>query len=381
MTYTRIMKAPENSFFLLGMRGVGKSTWVKKTLPSARRFDFLDEQLYQDLLVEPGLFAKQLQTLELGSWVILDEIQRLPQLLNEVHRAIEEQGLLFALVGSSARKLRRSGTNLLGGRALQRFMYPLTPFELGSDFSLDHVLTFGTIPLIVTAPSPHEQLAAYTQIYLRQEIQAEALVRNLPGFARFLPVAALFHGQVLNVQGLGRDAGLSRPTTESYISILEDTLLAFRLPAFEGKLRVKERKSPKFYFCDPGIVRAAKKQLGPIAIEERGPLLEGFIIQLLITSREYGILDFDDIYYWTVGKTGPEVDIILRRGRSYTAIEIKSCRRLRKEYFSGLHAVSDLKGLDRRLLIYEGERKFVEDRTIEVLPLPDFLSEMEDGKV
>jgi predicted AAA+ superfamily ATPase len=166
-----------------------------------------------------------------GQWIWVDEIQRLPNLLNEVHRFIEDRRQRFILTGSSARKLRRTGVNLLAGRALTQTMYPLLPAELGRDFDLDAVLRFGSLAIVWDADSKREVLEAYVQTYLKEEIQAEALARNVAGFSRFLPVAALFHGQALNASALARDAGVFRMTVSGYLDILEDTLLAFRLPA------------------------------------------------------------------------------------------------------------------------------------------------------
>lgn len=273
--YSRLLLPPKASFFLLGLRGSGKSTWSRAHFHDAPRVELLDEALYHELLLHPAAFREIVANAKSGGWVVVDEVQRLPSLLNEVHKSIEERKIKFVLLGSSARKLRKSGVNLLGGRALQRFMHPLLPWELGSDFDLEKIMSIGSIPLIWTSADPIEQLKSYVQLYLKEEIQAEAIVRNLPGFARFLPVAALFHGQVLNVDSLARDAGVARTTVQGYLGILEDTLLAFRLPAFEGRLRVKEKRHPKLYWVDPGIVRAAKRQFGQVAAEERGSLFEG----------------------------------------------------------------------------------------------------------
>ncbi len=245
--YPRGLKPPRESFFLFGVRGVGKSTWARHQFPKAPRIDLLDEGVFQSHLRSPELFGQELRRLPRGSWVVVDEIQRLPSLLNEVHRAIEEFGLRFVLLGSSARKLKASGTNLLAGRALRRELHPLQPDEMGADFNLAEVLRYGSVPIIWRAPHKPDRLDAYAQLYLREEIQAEAVVRNLPGFARFLPIAALFHGQVINTAGLSRDAGVARTTVNGYVEILEDTYLVTRLPAYEAKLRVKERKHPKLY--------------------------------------------------------------------------------------------------------------------------------------
>ena len=284
-TYRRLLEAPAQSFFLFGMRGVGKSTWARAALPDAVYVDLLDERLHLDLLADPGLFHQSVADQPPGTWVVVDEVQRLPGLLNEVHRCIATLGLRFALLGSSARKLRAAGTNLLAGRALRRAMFPLTAAELGADFDLDRVLRHGSIPLVWTSDAPDAVLEAYAQLYLREEIRAEALVRNLPGFVRFLPVAALFNGQVINVAGIARDAGVARTTVQGYLDILEDTLLVYRLPACEARARVRERRLPKLYWIDPGVVRATKRQLGTLSAEERGPLFESWVLTTLRGPR------------------------------------------------------------------------------------------------
>ena len=304
---------------------------------------------------------------------MVDEIQRLPHLLNEVHRFIEERRLRFVLCGSSARKLKREGTNLLAGRAVRRALHPFVPAELGPDWALADALAFGTLPIIWQAPSRQEALTAYVQLYLREEIQAEALVRNLPGFARFLPIAALFHGQTLNVASLARDAEVSRMTVNGYIEVIEDTLLAFRLPAFEGRMRVRERRHPKLYWVDAGIVRALKRQLGPLAAEERGPLFEGWVANLLRIHNDYQGL-FDDWYYWAPADAArTEVDFLLRRGHDWLAIEAKSGTGAGPDELRGLRAIEGLTGLRRRLLVYRGERRLTTADGIEVWPVAALL--------
>ena len=370
---SRITRAPKGSFFLFGARGVGKSTWTRATFPAARRFDLLDEGLHQSLLADPALFGAELRTLEPGSLVIVDEVQRIPSLLNEVHRAIEELGLRFALLGSSARKLKTAGTNLLAGRALWQTMFPFVPEELAATFDLESTLRFGSIPLVVASEEPAETLDAYVQLYLREEIRGEALVRNLPGFVRFLPIAALAHGQVINVAGIARDTGTARATVQGYLEILEDTLLAWRLPAFESRLRVRERKHPKLYWLDPGLVRATKKRHGPLAAEERGALFEGFVHMLL---RAYGEIHplFDEISYWAPAEArSVEVDFVLQREGEHLALEVKSGTRFAPSELAGLRAIADLPKLTRRVLIYNGERALRTPDGIEVWPLARFL--------
>lgn len=377
----RINKPPEESFFLFGLRGVGKSTLVRKEFAEAQRFDLLDEGLYQQLLVDPAQFAGELRRLDPGSWAVVDEIQRLPGLLNEVHRSIEERGLRFALLGSSARKLRAAGVNLLGGRALWREMFPLTPEELGDDFDLDHALEIGSLPLVLASASPPETLRSYVQLYLREEIKGEALVRNLPGFARFLPVAGLFHGQILNVAGMARDAGVARTTVEGYLGVLEDTLLARRLPAYEARLRVRERKHPKLYWVDSGVARAARGAHGPVAAEEAGHLLEGWVHTLLRTyMAERGLAD--EIAYWSpVGSKRLEVDFLLRRGDELCALEVKNARRTNSQDLSGLRAIGELPQIRRRVLIHRGERPTRTEDGIDVWPVGTFLEALQADRL
>lgn len=379
--FTRILPIPKTSFFLLGMRGSGKSTWVRTLNLSPYVVDLLREDLYQNILANPEIFSASLAKLKPGAWVFVDEVQRIPSLLNEVHRFIEEKQLRFILTGSSARKLRRAGVNLLGGRALVKNMFPLLPEEMGDRFDLIRTLEEGSLPLILSfKESRSEHLQSYVQTYLKQEIQAEALARNLPGFLRFLPVAALFHGQVINVSSLSRDVGVERTTVAGYLDILEDTLLTFRLPAFEAKLRVRERKHPKLYWLDSGVVRAAKGQLGKLAEEEKGAVFEGWVAQLLRAYQSYRHL-FDDMYYWApVQSKKVEVDFLLVRGKELCAVEVKATARLKNEALVGLRAVSNLRGLKKKYLVYLGRESLQVDG-IDVLPALEFAKLLESGEL
>ena len=379
--YERLTKPPKGSFFLFGVRGVGKSTWARAQFPEAYLVDLLDESRYQTLLANPGLLALELRDLPPNRPVVLDEVQRVPSLLNEVHRAIETSRRRFVLLGSSARRLKTATTNLLAGRATVATMYPLVPAELGHDFDLQRVLRFGSIPLVWQADDPRATLDAYVQLYVREEIKAEALVRNLPGFLRFLPVAALFHGQVINVAGLARDAATARTTVEGYVEILQDTLLATLLPAFEPRLRVRERRHPKLFWVDPGLVRAAKRQHGPVAAEERGALLEGWILTVLRAHNEQSNL-FEEISYWApLQAHQTEVDFLLRRGREHLALEIKAQSRFSHPLLSGLRAIADLPRVARRVLVYLGDRRLRTEDGIEVWPLRAFLDAVADEKL
>ena len=376
MMFQRILQAPAQSFFLLGPRGSGKSTWLRATFPEAHVLDLLAEETYQRLLASPGLFAAELRALTADRWVIIDEVQRLPNLLNEVHRFIEAKRLRFILCGSSARKLKRADVNLLAGRAVRRAMHPFVPEELGAHFDLDAALRYGLLPIVFNSPAPAETLTAYAQLYLKEEIQAEALVRNLPGFARFLPLAALFHGQTVNVTNIAREAGVARTTVVGYLDILEETLLCFRLPAYEAKLRVRERKLPKWYWCDPGIVRAMKRTSGSVTPEERGALFEGLVAQLLRAYKDYhGV--YDELYYWApASRSETEVDFLLVQGTTLLAVEAKSGNTFTEAWCKGLRAVAPLQGLRRRIIVYPRGPVLRTTDGIEVLPFQYFADQL-----
>lgn len=374
--YDRLIAPPRGSFFLFGVRGVGKSTWARRQFPAAHWVDLLDESVLQDLALDPASFADELRSLPRRATVVLDEVQRLPTLLNEVHRSIEGRQLCFAMLGSSARRLKTAGTNLLAGRAVLKAMYPLVPAELEGDFDLGLALRYGTIPVVWQSADRRSTLEAYVQLYVREEIRAEALVRSLPAFLRFLPVAALFHGQVTNVSAIARDTGAARATVAGYLGILQDTLLARLVPGFEPRLRVRERRHPKLYWVDPGLVRAAKRQLGPVGAEERGPLLEGYVLTMLASHNEVDEV-FEDIFYWTpLEARNTEVDFVLRRGHDHIAIEVKASRRVGPDILRGLRAVASLPRLVRRILVYVGGRRLRTEDGIDVLPFQDFAAEL-----
>jgi predicted AAA+ superfamily ATPase len=365
---------------LLGPRGTGKTTWLTQHFAPALRIDLLEEARYQRYLADPAAFERDLGAAGAASWVVVDEVQRLPSLLNEVHRQVEARKLKFALTGSSARKLKRADVNLLGGRAVRRTMFPLSPVELGGDFVLERVLSSGSLPLVWAASDPDDTLEAYVHTYMKEEIQAEALVRNLPGFARFLPVAALFHGQVLNAASLAREAGVARTTVIEYLSILEDTLLAARLDAYEGRLRVREKKHPKLYWIDPGLVRTLKGARGPAAADEQGPLFEGFVWMLLRLYADLRKLPPHDIFYWSPAEArNTEVDFLLVAGKTKVALEVKATKRVRSEHFTGLRAVNELPGLKRRVLVATAGEVGKTPDGIEIMSLEKLVEELEQG--
>lgn len=374
--YSRALSLPRESFFLFGARGTGKTSLLERELKTALSIELLSQENYLRYAADPALFRRQLETLPAHAWVWVDEIQRLPELLNEVHWGIEKKRLKFALSGSSARKLRRAGVNLLAGRALSKTLFPFVPSELGKDFKLEEVLEFGSIPLVFASEDKKQKLRAYVHAYLREEVQAESLVRNLPDFVRFLKVAGLLHGQTLSLSSVARDVGVKRPTVENYFSILDDTLLAYRLLPLEAGIRVKEKKHPKFYWVDPGIVRALREEWGPIGAADRGPLFEGLVLTLLRAHQSYDDA-FDEIAYWSSANL--EVDFVVKKNSRLTAIEAKSGRRFRPEDAAGLRAIASDRRVSRRVLVYsEAETQRTEDG-IDVLGFAEFAARLADG--
>jgi predicted AAA+ superfamily ATPase len=233
-------------------------------------------------------------------------------------------------------------------------MHPFVPEELGEQFDLEEIMRTGSLPIVWDSKAKQETLSAYARLYLKEEIQAEALVRNLPGFARFLPIAALFHGRNINVTNIAREAGVA-------------------------KLRVRERKLPKWYWCDPGIVRAMKRVTGPLVPEEKGALFEGMVAQLLRAYRDYRGL-FDDMYYWAPsGRSGVEVDFILVRGSELIAVEAKSGNTFTDFWCKGMRAIQPLEGLKRRIVVYPRGPAMRTRDGIDVLPFKQFADELATG--
>lgn len=381
VVFQRLFLPPKGSFFLFGVRGVGKSTLARRAFPEATHIDLLSERVFQAFVADADGFALRLEAEAPGARVIVDEIQRLPSLLNEVHRAIEQRHLRFTLLGSSARKLKAAGTNLLAGRAVRRELFPLTPHEWGATFELERALRTGSLPLIVASDEPEDTLEAYVDLYLKEEIRAESLVRNLPAFSRFLAVAALFHGQVMNVSNISREAAVSRTTVTGYLEILEDTLMTSRLPALEAKLRVRERAAPKLYWIDAGLARAAARNRGPVAPAEKGHLLEGFIYTLLRTYQAHRRI-YDDISYWAAAESkNIEVDFVLRRGRKVIGIEVKSSARFSDSWCKGLRAFRHIDGFERGVLVYTGKERMRTRDGIDVMPVTDFAHALHEGKL
>ena len=379
---TRQYSLPERTFLLLGPRGTGKTTWLRQQLPDALWFDLLRTQTVLDLNRQPESFRQRVEALPPGRWVVVDEVQRLPPLLNEVHALIAERGrrYRFALSGSSARKLKRHDVNLLAGRAINRQFFPLTASELGFDLSLDSVLRFGLLPQVRTElDAAVDVLDAYVANYVREEIQQEALVRNLASFTRFLDVAAVVNGQIVNVSGVAHDAAVARPTVQGYFATLADTLVGVWLPAWRKRAKVKEVASPKFYLFDPGVARAlAGRAREPLDSSERGALLETWVLHELraaIASANLG----GTLHYWRT-PSGTEVDFVWTRGSRAVGIEVKAASTWRTDSGRSLRHLLDERVLTAGHGVYTGTAE-LKDGPLRVWPVLGFLRELASGGI
>jgi len=381
-SFQRVLKAPKKSFFLLGPRATGKSTWLKANFPDSLHFDLLRNDVYFSLSSSPSAFRERVLPADSKkTWIIVDEIQRLPLLLNDVHSLIESHGYKFALSGSSARKLKRGKANLLAGRALVKNMFPLIAAEYGDAIKLEDALSYGTLPGIVAEPDTRiEQLEAYVGTYLREEIREEALTRNVQSFGRFLEVAALMNGQVANLSNLARDAGVPRATVSSYFEILVDTLLGNWLPAWKPRAKVKEISHPKFYFFDCGVIRSIQKLLRDKMNDvEKGILFESLVMHELNAHISYQGIG-GELFYWRT-PDGIEIDFIWKRASTIVAIEVKSSTRWKDDFNSGFKALLSSSIKPKACYgIYNGNEVLKKEFGF-VLPWKVFLKRLYEGEI
>jgi predicted AAA+ superfamily ATPase len=349
----RQISVPSSSFFLFGPRGTGKSTFIKGLKQKETLYiDFLDPDTFRTFAAFPETLIKTVAALN-PSNVIIDEVQKVPQILDVVHKLMEDNKLPFILTGSSARKLKKTGADLLGGRASYCKMHPFTASELGSSFNFDQALKTGLIPVVHQGNDPTTTLSAYVDIYLREEIMAEGLVRNLGSFARFLEIISYSHGSVLNMSNVARECQTPRGIITGYMDILEDLLLAYRLDVFTRRAKRKTASHPKFYFFDNGLYRRLR-QRGPLDIESEitGPALEGLVGQHLRAFSDFR-LPGTNLYYWR-SMAGNEVDFILYGDQTFVAIEVKNAKVLRPIDYHGLVSFSDDYPEATLLLLYRG---------------------------
>lgn len=362
---------PTESFFLWGPRQVGKSSLLAEIYPKARIIDLLLTEEYLRYLERPGLLRDELREAPTGTLTIIDEIQKVPALLDEVHWLIERRGLCFALCGSSARKVRRGHANLLGGRAVRHELLGLVSAELGADADLVRMANHGMLPRHYLSDRPGPRLRAYAMDYLKEEVAAEALVRNLPAFAGFLRAAAIGDTEMVNYANIARECGISAPTVKEHYEILVDTLLGRFLPAYTRRPKRRVIQAPKFYFADVGVVNHLA-QRGPLAPggELFGKALESIIHHELCAYREYRERTWD-LSYWRLA-SGLEVDFVI--GPADVAIEVKSTTRASTQHVPGLIAIrEDHPHVRRRLLVCLEPRRRVTVDGIEIVPAMQFL--------
>jgi uncharacterized protein len=372
--YSRLLKPTDRSFFLFGPRGTGKTAWLKEQLTDALTFDLLQSSVHQRFAAAPDRLGDLVPERYKG-WVVLDEIQRVPELLNEVHRLIEGRKLRFAMTGSSARKLRRQGINLLAGRARTLRMHPLSALELGKDFDLKRGVQYGALPFACTTKDPAAYLGDYVGTYLREEVQQEALVRDVGSFSRFLEAASLSQGSVLNMAAVARECAVSAKVAENFFQLAEDLLLSVRIPAFTKRAKRRLVAHPKFYFFDAGVYRTVRPK-GPLDSDEE---IDGAALETLLLSNLRAINDAYELgytlHYWRTQR-GAEVDFVLYGERGLIAIEVKRNERLRDGDLDGLLAFLADYPMAKAFLVHPGTRR-EHLRGVEVMPIPIMLGTLD----
>jgi predicted AAA+ superfamily ATPase len=371
----RILDLPalmeKKSHFLFGPRQTGKTSLIRHTLKGVKVYDLLDTSIYLALSQNPGRIGQELTAKD--RILVIDEIQRLPVLLNEVHRLIETHGIRFLLTGSSARKLRRGGVNLLGGRARTKYLHPFTYKELSDKFDLSRAIERGLLPSIYFSDDPRADLQAYAGSYLQEEIVAEGATRNLPAFSRFLKVAALCNSQIVNFTNVSNDAQVARTTVYEYFDILKDTLILYELPSWRKSKKRKPVASSKYYFFDVGIVSMLQGRKFRPGTPEFGEAFETYLMHELISYSNY--VSGENLSYWR-STSGFEVDFIIG---DHTAVEVKAKENLSASDLKPLRALSEERKLKRYLCVsLEPRRRRLED--LMVLPYKDFLGALWNGE-
>lgn len=374
--YKQLNEESESSIFLFGARQTGKSTLLRQQFSDAIFIDLLDSELRTRFKRRPSLLYEMLRDKVAGTIVVIDEIPEAPELLNEVHRLISEKGIIFVLCGSSARKLKRKGYNTLGGRAFPCYFYPLVSAEI-PDFNLDRALLHGMLPTHYLSDNPHRLLSAYVDVYLREEIREEALVRNLNSFHRFLEIAALTDGEMVNYSNIASDCGVSAQTIKGYFGILEDTLIGYMIPAFTKKIKRKLVQAPRFYFFDVGLTgHLLHRNSIERGTPSYGHALEHFIIQELVAYIGYNHID-EQLSFWRT-HTGIEVDAVI--GDARIAIEIKSAEEIHPRHLKGLKSFGDDYPNSRRILV-SLDRICRRNDDVELIYVYDFLKMLWKGEI
>lgn len=372
----QIINELDGSIFLFGARQTGKSTILRQQFPKALYIDLLDTEIKTRFSSRPVLLYEMLKDKPEKTLVIIDEIPEVPELLNEVHRLIVERQLLFILCGSSARKLKRKGKNTLGGMALPVYLYPFVSAEVG-DLDIDRAVNYGMLPPHYLAKNPSRMLSAYIQVYLKEEIKEEALVRNLNTFQRFLEVAALTDGEMINKNNIAQDCGVSATTVSSYFDILEDTLIGYRIPAFRKVMKRRLVQAPRFYYFDVGVSNHLLHRKDMVrGTNEYGHAFEHLVIHEIYAYLHYSHSE-EQLSYWRT-YTGIEVDAVI--GDARVAIEIKSVEEVKNKHLKGLKAFGEEYPQSRRIIVsLDRINRRVED--IEYIYIKDFLAQLWNSAV
>ena len=371
----------EDSIFLWGARQTGKSTLLMQRFPEAKYYDLLESDLYERFRRQPSLLRNELSMIDSKTLIIIDEIQKIPELLDEVHWLMSRRNMRFVLSGSSARKLRRCGANLLGGRAIRQQLFPFVSAEI-PDFNLSRAINNGMLPRHYLIENPAKRLQAYVGDYLREEIKEEALTRNIASFSRFLETAAINDGEILNYNNIATDCGVSAPTVKEYFSILEETLIGYTLPAYTKTVKRRMIQAPKFYIFDIGVVNylTHRKNLQPGSIDY-GHALEHLTVQEIMAYLSYTESELQ-VAYWRTA-SGFEVDIVISEPYSNEikcAIEVKSCQEVQNRHLKGLRALREEPPQSRLVCISHDLAPRMTEDGIEIWPVEDFLKQQWNGK-
>lgn len=373
----KLEEIKEDSLFLWGSRQTGKSTLLRNLFPNAKLYDLLKTDVRMAFQMRPAQLREECEMLSEGTIVIIDEVQKVPSLLDEVHWLIENKGLRFILSGSSARKLKRSGANLLGGRALKCTLFPLVSAEI-PDFNLQRALNNGMLPRHYLIENPTKRLNAYIGDYLQQEIIEEAIVRKLDSFTRFLQVAALSNTEIVNFTNIAQDCGVSAKTIKEYFTILEETMLGFFLPAYTKAVKRRVILSPKFYYFDVAI---ANHLVGRLPLQQGtdvyGHALEHLIIQELRAYLSYKNIE-KPLRFWHTQDNNYEVDAVI--GDAEIALEVKASTSITSRDTRGLKAFSE-EYPSAKLVIVSQEESPRKLNGIEIWPAKLFLEQLWAGKM
>jgi len=368
----RIFEAPEDSFFLFGPRGTGKTTLLRKNYPDALWIDLLEPDVFRSYSAYPERLKEVILAHPDQKTVVIDEIQKIPELLSVIHSLIEKKSRIqFILTGSSSRKIKRTGADLLAGRVIKKTLHPFMAVELGKWFNLSQALTQGLLPIVRSARDPLSVLTTYVSLYVREEVQMEGLVRNIGNFSRFLEAVSFSHGSILNISNVARECQIERKVVEGYIGILEDLLLAFRLPVFSRRAKRAVIAHPKFYFFDSGVYRVLRPA-GPLDRPEgiAGAALEGLVAQHLTAWNSYRG-ERNKVYYWrTAG--GSEIDFVVYGAEVFWAIEVKNTSRIRPEDLRGLNNFKSDYPQSSAYLLYRGKERLMKNGIL-CLPCEEFL--------